>query len=440
MVVSAATRWIGAVVVAVLLIGGAAAQEMLPFDPDNLDLPNESTMPGGSEELPSMGRSDMAEPSVLAGPPQVATPYNGEAYDEAYDTGKPGYEVWDSQPAVITSTGTWLNRGIWYAEADGVALLRTWERQDMFLVAEDSRVNISTQIQQFGLALDTNRTVWLPSSHPGEDAAVRTTLGRFLFRDDDNRDHSLEFSAYTNGDWVEDCQLASQTANGLFTPFPVSGTNRDFDNSSQQRILYSSRLNSFEINYRVKRRLGRDQMVMDPNGCWRREASNGFNRNYLIGFRFFELRDTLDWTAQDIAVTGADGRYLINTDNNLFGFQIGEGIEYETGRWSFNVGAKVGLFINDADARSQLTFTADDTDDFDRHTTEDELSFLGEANIMARYHLTPSLSLRTGLEFEVLDSLALAPRQINFINDYSKIETGGSPFYMGGSLGVDMYW
>jgi hypothetical protein len=190
----------------------------------------------------------------------------------------------------------------------------------------------------------------------------------------------------------------------------------------------------------LKKRLGRDQMVMDPNGYWRREAADGYYRNYLAGFRFMEIRETLDWRAEDIMVNGANGRYLINTDNDLFGFQVGEGIEYESGRWSIGISGQMGLFVNDADAHSQLNFTADDDDDFDRKNSEDELSWMGEAHVLGRYHLTPACSLRAGLDFMVLDSLALAPRQIDFIDVFSKVETGGNPYYLGGSLGFEAYW
>ena len=88
----------------------------------------------------------------------------------------------------------------------------------------------------------------------------------------------------------------------------------------------------------------------------------------------------------------------------------------------------------------QLNFTADDTNDFDRRNSTDELSWMGEAEVLGRYHVTPNCSLRAGLDFMVIDSLALAPRQINFINDFSKIETGGNPYYLGGLLGFECYW
>jgi Putative beta barrel porin-7 (BBP7) len=190
----------------------------------------------------------------------------------------------------------------------------------------------------------------------------------------------------------------------------------------------------------VRRRLGRDQMVMDPNGRWRREASNGFTRTYLAGIRYVQVDESLNWTAEDIVTNGANGKYLISTSNDLIGLQTGGGLDYESGRWSAGFSAKVGLYWNDAVSRQFLDLTASDTNDFNRRQREAQVSWLGQAELLGRYHITPNSSLRAGLEFMVLDSLALAPRQINFINDSSWIETGGNPWYMGGLFGFECYW
>jgi Putative beta barrel porin-7 (BBP7) len=468
LVVNRATRWIGLIMMTTLLARSVAAEE-LPFpDPDGLDLPQDSMlfgeepMPTG-DSSPGYDQSQSAEnyePSVMvpssqsmqpsAGMPmgsesQFGESYDGGSYDGPYD-GQPYdgrqypmgpqyfggdmqpdcYRPWDGQPAPIESSGTWLNRGLWYAEADVLLIHRNWQKSDQLLAFENSN--------------QTNRLMILQAGHPGGDAGVRATLGRFLFRDDQNRDHTAEFTAFSLGEFVSDISLGSITPNNLFIPSTLTGDNPSFDGSSQQRVIYSSQFNSFELNYHLKSRLGRDQMVMDPNGHWRRESGNGFRRNYLAGIRLMTLRETLNWTAEDILVNGANGQYLITTDNNLVGFQMGAGIEYETGRWSVGVSAKTGFYVNDANARSLLNFTADDADDFDRSNTEDQLAWMGEAHVLSRYHVTQNFSVRAGLDILTLDSLALAPRQINFISDTSQIETTGNPWYMGCSLGFDCYW
>jgi hypothetical protein len=446
-----------------LLSGSVAAADLPLPDPDGLDLPYDSSMPSEFEgvplpmdETPPPQGMDSEVPSRLVAPPQTTADathagqpmgepyleggYPADQFDGGYGCEEGEYHPWDDQPAPIESTGTWLNRGVWYAEADAVILHRIWARGDTFVGAADPRVVDPTQIQSVGLGLITNRLLNIPSAHPGGDAGVRTTLGRFLFRDDHNRDHTAEFTAWAAGDWVSDGVMTSATPNQLFVTFNLDGGNQLFDQSSSQRVIYNSRLNNFELNYRLKKRLGRDQMVMDPNGNWRREAANGFNRNYLAGFRYVQLNETLNWTAEDIVVDGADGQYLINTSNDLFGFQMGQGLEYESGRWSAGISAKVGLYWNDADSHQQMNLTASDSDDFDRRASQAEVSWIGEAEVLGRYHVTPNFSLRAGLEFMVIDSLALAPRQINFINESTWIETGGNPYYLGGLLGFEFYW
>lgn len=425
---------------AMMPIPSAMAEDWQLPDPGELELPDESFSPADvyGEWTPAED-AEMSESSVLAGPPQITF----EPDHDYGDCAPSEHDYWDGTTAVPISSGTWLDRGFWYAEADAVVAQRIWRRKRTLLTADDVNVTNRNFFPPFGLGsinLNTNRAIFLQGTHPGEDASVRTTLGRFLFRDEENRDHTAEFTIFGGGDWVNHHVLSSDGPNGLFTPFPLSGGNRAFDGSSRQEFIYSSRYNSFELNYRVKQRLGRDRMVMDPNGHWRREASSGLHRNFLIGLRNIELREIVDWRAQDIFMVGSDGAYVINTDNDMFGVQLGAGFGYESGRWSLGLTGKGGFFVNDADVRSQLNFTADDTNDFDRRSTEDELAFVGESTLLGRWHLSPNFSLRAGWEMFFLESLAMAPTHLNFIDDTSSIRTGGYSFYVGGSLGFEGYW
>jgi hypothetical protein len=445
-----------------MLAGAASADDLFPADPDGMSLPPETMAPAGvGEELPPMNStatpmnpSSGAGSSLLAGPPQVAAE---QQMPESECQASNPYEFYGSQPAVPISSGTWLDRGMWYAEADGVVGARVWTKRDKFMASQDINVNNplffrSAQVVAGGgggvVALDSNRNIFLKRAHPGEDAAANVTLGRFLFRDDDDRDHALEFTAEGGGDWNQDLVLSSTTPFNLYVPFITDGGNPSFDagggtpntGSSRQEVKYSNRLTNFELNYRVKQRLGRDQMVMDPNGGWRREASNGWTKDYLFGMRFMNLHDILDWTAEDIQTVGADARYLITTQNDLIGTQIGGGFGYETGRWSLGIENKIGLFINDASAKSDLDFTATDTDDFHLHFHEDTLTFLDQTELLGRWHLTPNFSIRAGLQLLFLTSQATAPEQANFISTFSHLDTRRDPYYLGGSMGFEGYW
>ena len=198
--------------------------------------------------------------------------------------------------------------------------------------------------------LNTNRILILNGALPGEDPSVRATLGNFLFRDAHNRDHTVEFTITGGADFDQQRTMSSVAPNGLFVPFFIAGHNRTFNGttagsgSTRQTIEYDSGLDSFEMNYHVRARLGHDQLVMDANGDWHRAANAGFEREYLVGLRFLELDEKLDWRAFDIGTVGDDGQYFIRTNNDLFGFQMGTGMTYQAPRWSIGASVKGGVY------------------------------------------------------------------------------------------------
>jgi hypothetical protein len=372
--------------------------------------------------------------------------YQGENCDP-YHPSERG--LW-TELAPIESTGTWLRRGFWYAETDAVIYNRLWNRKDQRFAAEDPNVTIGPQSnpntgQGTSLGfdprfLDTNRVLILNGGLPGQDIAARGTLGSFLFRDDHNRDHTIEFTAQGGGTWEQDRTMASVQPNDLFVPFAQAGHNRTFNQSTTQSIDYASDLSGFEWNYRVRGRLGHDQLVMDANGNWHRSADAGFEKEYLVGLRFIDMGERFDWTATDIATAGADGDYRIRTRNDLFGYQMGTGVTYQAPRWSVGAFAKGGVFLNRATGDSRLNFTADDTNDFNLDMVENQLSFVGEFKLQAKYHVLPNVSLRAAYEMMLMTSQAIAPNQATFTSDTTYLNTTANPFYHGASFGCDFYW
>jgi hypothetical protein len=435
------TRLIGLIMTAALWVGVASAQgPAIPLPGDELPPDMQLPTPTTNTTAPMQA----AQPS--ANSDGYAT--NG-SYGPADGAGIPGacdYSdgggLWN-EIAPIESTGTWLRRGFWYAETDAVVFTRTWDRNALRVAAADANVNLPPVNQQSlgfnPIFLDTNRIMILNGSLPGEDATVRATLGNFLFRDSRNRDHSVEFTAMGGGTWQQDRQMSSDTANGLFVPFRVDGGNRSFDASTRQTLQYRSNLDSFEVNYHVRQRLDEDQLVMDPNGNWHRAASSGFLRDYLVGLRFMQASEKLDWDAQDIVTTGADGAYNIRTNNDLFGFQTGGGLTYQTGRWSIGSRVKGGIFLNDASGTTDLSFTSDNSDSF-LHLRENQLSFVGEFAVQGRFQVSPNVSLRAGYELMFITAEALAPHQATFITDTAYLNTTGQTYFRGASFGVEFYW
>ncbi|MCI0335488.1 MAG: BBP7 family outer membrane beta-barrel protein [Planctomycetes bacterium] len=427
---------------AALWVGGAAAQD-LPFSDAGDELPQDFTLPLSDAQGPAgMGAPEVRDQSVLMeSVHDPKAPFSGYEDGGFDDFGPEMHGHWPGL-APIESTGTWLRRGFWYAEADGVIWNRLWNRDDKLYAAQDPQVNSPTFFSRLNPVpiLTTNRLMYLESAHPGQDGSVRATLGNFLFRDARNRDHTAEFTAFGGGDWQQDRVITSTVNFGLQVPFYIDGFNRSFDNSTRQTIDYGSDYKSFELNYRVKQRLGRDQLVMDANGQWHRAAHSGFERDYLAGLRFMNLGESLDWQAEDIVVLGDDGRYQVETDNDMIGFQLGGGFTYQAPRWSIGISCKGGIFANDATGQTILDFTADDDDDATLFLKEDELSFIGEARLLGRFHLTPNISLRAAYEMMFLDSVALAPSQTTFIPEFAFLNTTGDPFYHGASFGFEGYW
>ncbi|MEX0612900.1 MAG: BBP7 family outer membrane beta-barrel protein [Pirellulales bacterium] len=440
------TRLIGLIMTAALWAGGARAQE-LPSDWDDATPPDLSLPSLDTEGLPALAPPGDRGQSVLVDPSgDYHEPFDG--YQPDCEDCAPGlHDYWHGPTAEIESTSTWLRRGFWYAEAEAVVWNRLWNRDDKLFAAADQDVEDTTFFFNQIVDLNTNRVLIVSGAHPGQDASVRATLGHFLFRDSMNRDHTAEFTAFAGGDWHQNRIISSPTNFGLFVPFYIDGTQGTgpFDQSTRQTVEYSSHYSSFEGNYRVRQRLRRDRMIMDANGHWHRATNSGFVREYLVGLRMVEARDLLDWRAEDIRIgtttqLGNNGTYLIRTDNDMFGFQLGTGLTYETSRWSLGVQTKGGVFMNDALGRNTLDLTMVDTFEHDLRFREDELSFIGEAKLLARWNLTPNFSLRAAYEMMYLTSQALAPNQATFIPEFAYLNTTQDPFYHGASFGFEGYW
>lgn len=441
------TRLLGLIMTAALWAGVAAAQGLSPDSGD--DLPPDLTLPSSGASMPAPATDSQSATSDGGATTSAVGILSAEAIDgyvpaEDCDPYHPTMRGFWTELAPIESTGTWLRRGFWYVESDAVIFNRMWSRKNERYAAEDPNVilgPVNGQSVGFNpIFLDTNRVLIINGALPGRDAAVRGTLGNFLFRDDHNRDHTVEFTAMGGGQWEQDRVLASAEPQGLFVPFFIAGNNETFNASSRQRINYASNLKSFEMNYHVRARLAQDQLIMDPNGNWHRAANAGFQREFLAGLRFMELAELFDWTAEDIVNVGDDGSYLINSDNDLFGFQLGTGMTYQAPRFSLGATVKGGVYLNDVSNTSVLNFTADDENDANLRMRENQLSFVGEFRLLGRYHLLPNTSLRAGYEMLLMTSQALAPNQATFVTETSYVNSTGNPFFHGASFGFEMYW
>jgi hypothetical protein len=185
---------------------------------------------------------------------------------------------------------------------------------------------------------------------------------------------------------------------------------------------------------------------MQPSGEWVRKATPSRTLSYLAGVRYVNLHDMLDFNATDIPLTNPtrteNGFYSVDTDNNLFGTQLGIGGWHETARWSIGATAKAGAYINRIDLHSQFEVGESTIANSGiTNATEDDLAFVSEASLLAKWHIRPNMSLRAGLELLFIDSIAVAPFQVNFIRGgYKQIAAQSDNVFLGTSIGLESHW
>lgn len=345
--------------------------------------------------------------------------------------------AFDYQQAILESTGTWLQRGFWFAEADAVLLHRSHGRHDIVLMVDDTVSN--------NFFVQANELVLAPG-RPGAEGSGRLKVGRFLFRDSDNRDHTAEFTIYGGGDWSQ----SGRQDGTLTVPFILTGGdlthegNPSFNGAQSSQFDYDSWFNSFELNYNVKQRLTKDRMELEPSGHWVRRAQPSMLRSWLAGVRYFDLDERLNWQAFGIPDANDDGvdetgAYHIKTGNHLLGTQLGFTSAYQTARWSLAAQAKGGMYLNMQTMTSDFAVTNLTNGNSDLET--DGLGWVGEAAVIGKWHLRPNFALRTSLEVMHVAGVAIAPDHINFNPNGSQfINSASELVYLGGAIGFEGYW
>jgi len=358
-----------------------------------------------------------------------------------------GLRLFEFEPAILESTGTWLRRGFWHAEVDAVLLNRSFDRRGIVLMSQTTGVQVNQFGQQVGV---TDNKLIVDGSRPGAEALPRLKVGRFLFRDHMNRDHTAEFIAYGGGSWSQQETLEASLDNDVGTtslevPVGVDSGNVSFDGATFSQFSHAGTFNSFELNYQVKQRMQQDRMELEPSGHWVRRAQPGISHSMLAGIRYFGLHEGLDWDAFGIDDADGDtldetGNYRTRIRNDMIGTQLGISSTYETARWSLGVTSKGGMYANFAEVQTDFEVTGGVTSGSSELDTTN-LSFIGETAFIGKWHLRPNVSIRTGLEVLWVASVADATRQVDFLPGGSnRIHIGGESVFMGGSIGIEGYW
>jgi len=258
--------------------------------------------------------------------------------------------------------------------------------------------------------------------------------------------NSLEFTYFGMFNYTGHA-TARAAGNNLFSVFSNFGQGpfggfTEFDQANFQQITYQSTFDSFETNWRCR--------WMAPN-C-------RYQGSWLVGVRHFILNEKFRFFSQSgengipgpvTNIIPAQGRDDTDTTNDLTGLQIGgdtwicilpglrAGAELQAGVYGNHIGVNTTIGSN-------MTQTQ-----FREHLADNNVSFLGQVNLLATYRINYNWSLRGGYQFLYVSGVALAPENFNpvapFINDpfrprVQHVFDNGFAFYHGWNVGVEFMW
>lgn len=249
---------------------------------------------------------------------------------------------------------------------------------------------------------------------------------------------SVEFTYYGTFHWHKSATVSSDT-DSLFSVVSDFGQNppggfAETDNSSFQRIDYSSTFDNFEINFRRR--------WIAPN-C-------RYQGSWLAGVRYFKLDEDFQYIT--VNTTNGIADFDVNTNNSLTGFQAGGDL------WlcvvpGLRVGGefKAGIFGNHASQGTTITATSLALP-FNESMTVNDVAFVSNLDLMMLYRLNYNWTFKLGYQFLFVDGVALASENFNptppavfagvpgdLIRSES-INDNGNVFYHGLMIGAEFLW
>jgi len=364
-----------------------------------------------------------------------------------------------NEPAPVFSTGTWFWAGSWYARQDLVMYDLGMLRQQT--IGVDTTSNLITSPGIIGNTLHPRFRTDASSYFftPG----MRLTLGRIIRRDQQNRDHMVEFTFLGLFEWSTQADFnASQTPDIDVINFPSNsdgvsttlGTGSViFDPASvpvgfrfadSQSYFYETDLNSLELNFVSRNRSGRDRLVCQADGTWVRHSTPTRQKKYLGGIRYMGMNEHFAYSSSATTlVPNESGLYEVLTHNHMIGLQFGMSFIEQHSSWSWGVDTKLGGLANLANRRSQVIQRQGGAGETVRNESLDEetIVFMGEASINGTYYVRPNVALRASYDFMYLTGLVRAPENLGLANNaFPALNMQGMALVHGMHFGLDLFW
>jgi hypothetical protein len=184
---------------------------------------------------------------------------------------------------------------------------------------------------------------------------------------------------------------------------------------------YRSSLYSAEVNYR--RRAGYVNWL-----------------TMLVGFRWLEMNEEFGAVFE---TGGTSPNFEIDTNNHLYGFQLGGLANVPRGPWCFEGWLKAGVYANAADQLTTEDFTSAGGQRVAVDASEWNTAFGGDLGVSVRRSITDRLSARVGYMAMWLEGVALAPDQLDNSDPSSataSLDNSGGVFYHGAFAGFEYLW
>jgi hypothetical protein len=171
----------------------------------------------------------------------------------------------------------------------------------------------------------------------------------------------------------------------------------------------------------------------------RRDVTN--NVQMLFGFRYLELDEGLTLTQAILGPANNVATHAIGAATKMYGFQLGADAVIPVGpRLSLEAVAKAGVYGANMENGVLITQTLV-PDVFASAATGNNTAFLGELGFTAQYQVTCRLSVRASYQLMWLEGVAVASDQIAVsdpVNGIATVDTGGSLFYHGAFIGLQV--